>query len=279
MANLFFNEDFLFDSHCHLNDKQFDDDREACVQRALDAGVAVTIDVGVDVATSEAAVEMATRFQGSVYAAVGIDPDALVPGSDIYAKDFDMQLQMDIIRRLVSQNPSLIVGIGETGMDEYKSKAALDRQELTLAQYNEILDNQEKLFSMHLGLGEETGLPLTIHSRGAEQRCIDLVKSFPKAKGVFHSFTGTYELAKQILDAGWGLGMNGIVTFKNANDLREMYLKVLGEVAPDWTAGDFYRRGVYFETDAPFLAPEGRRGQRNEPAFVADVFKYLLGNV
>jgi TatD DNase family protein len=128
---------------------------------------------------------------------------------------------------------------------------------------------------MHLELGEESGLPLSVHSRAAEERCLEIVKTYPAARGIFHSFTGDYVTAKKILDAGWALGVNGIVTYKNAVVLREMYKNILGEISTDWSPGDFYSKGIYFETDAPFLTPLGSKSGRNEPANINKIYEYM----
>jgi TatD DNase family protein len=276
MTNLFFQDDPLFDSHCHLNEANFDADRDTVVQRAVENGIEKIIDIAVDVAAARRAVANAKQYKGVVFAAVGLDPDIVTPGSDIYKPDLDIEVEMTEVRELAIQNKDVIAAIGESGMDDHWVKLALTEGKITAEEYQKVRERQERFFLKHLELAAELDLPLTIHSRGIEKRCLEIVKEFPNVKGVFHSYTGDYETAKQILDASWGLGVNGIVTFKKATELREMYRKLLGQVPENWTVTDFYNKGIYFETDAPYLAPEGKRGERNEPAHVKSIFEQFI---
>lgn len=284
MANLFFNEDNLFDSHCHLNDGSFDADRDEVVKRATENGIEKIVDIAVSLDSSRLAVENARKYPGIVFAAVGIDPENLVPGSDLYSNNLSQPIsfweaQIDELRELISQNREYVVAVGESGMDAYWLEQKMNAGEVDFSAGKQSLKMQEELFELHLQLAGEFELPLSIHSRAAEKHCLEIAKRYPAARGVFHSYTGDYETAKSILDAGWVLGMNGIVTFKNADALRAVYKKLLGEVSSDWSPADFYAKGVYFETDAPYLAPEGKRGQRNEPGNVKDVYAAFVEKV
>ena len=273
---MFFTENILFDSHCHLNEANFDTDLDVVVQRAVENGVEKIIDIAVDLAAARRAVANAQKYQGIVFAAVGLDPDIVTPGSDIYKPDLDVEAEMAEVRKLVIQNKDVVVAVGESGMDDHWVKLNLESGKLTSEEYIRVRERQELAFLKHLELATELGLPLTIHSRGIEKRCLGIVKEFPKVCGVFHSYTGDYETAKQILDAGWGLGVNGIVTFKKATELQEVYRKLLGQIPESWTVTDFYNKGIYFETDAPYLAPEGKRGERNEPANIKSIFEQFI---
>lgn len=282
MSNLFFPEDNLFDSHCHLNEHSFNVDRDEVVWRAVDAGVGKVIDIAIDINCTQRAIGHAKKYPGVVYASAGIDPDVILPTSELYQGNLDADEkywdeQMAIVRDLAANNRKEVICIGETGIDGYWVNRITDEKMKNQEFIDKVNKVQEMLFRKHLEIAVELKYPLSIHSRAAEQKCLEVVRNYPAARGVFHSYTGSYEIAKQILDSGWALGLNGIITFKNAHELRETYKKILGKVSSDWQPTDFYSRGVYFETDAPYLAPEGKRGERNEPAFVANIFDIALG--
>lgn len=278
MVDKIFNlTDELFDSHCHLNEPVFDADRDVEVEAAVQAGVTKIVDVAEHLSSSQRAVANAKKYEGIVFATVGVDPHVLISKGDGY---FDESMTsrhgidetMRAIEELINDARDCIVALGETGMDFYWYQQMVNEGKLSQSKADELIDLQEYLFEKHLELGVRYDLPLTVHSRAAEERCLAIAKNFPAARGVFHSYTGSYETATQILDAGWGLGVNGIVTFKNSQEIRDMYHKILGDISPDWSPADFYAKGIYFETDAPFLTPEGKRGERNQPAYVADIF-------
>lgn len=275
MSNFFFPTDLLFDSHCHLNDPSFDVDRDEVVKRASWAGVERIVDVAVDVESARRVVANARRYAGVVYAALGIDPDVLIPGGQGFVQPTGdaqafWQEQMLQVRALIQEHRDVVVAIGETGMDKYWV-ARNPGSKPTVEDVETVMQKQEMLFRKHLELAVETKLPLTIHSRACEEDCLRIVKDYPQARGIFHSYTGSYQTAKQILDAGWALGVNGIVTFKNGQELRSTYKKILGDMPVDIQPADLYAKGIYLETDAPYLAPQGKRGERNEPGGVIEV--------
>jgi TatD DNase family protein len=214
-----------------------------------------------------------------VFASVGIDPDLLIPGNKSFAENIQKptsywEEQIESLRKLISENKNYVVAIGETGMDAYWLEREMKEGKVDFATTKKSIQVQEELFRMHLQLASEVDLPLSIHSRAAEPACLEIIGNFSAARisGVFHSYTGDYETAVKILDAGWALGVNGIITFKNAEDLREMYRKIIGKVTSDLTPADLYSKGIYLETDAPYLAPEGKRGERNNPGNVSQIF-------
>lgn len=227
------------------------------------------IDIGIDLESSKLAIKNAKQFPGVVFAAIGIDPDVVIPGKDLYQETDQV---LDGFSELAEQNPE-VIAIGETGMDK---NWILDEEWVEQEIQDKVMADQEKLFRMHLDLAQSLSLPVTVHSRLAEWDCLEVVKQYSAVKGVFHSYTGTYEVAKQVVDLGWGLGVNGIVTFKNATELREVYRKLLGTPSGDWSPADFYAKGIYFETDAPYLAPQGKRGEKNEPAYIKDIFEMFV---
>lgn len=277
-------ENRLFDSHAHLNFEGYDKDRDEVVKRALDNGVEVIYDIGTDIESSRKSVELAKKFKGVVFSFVGIDPEIFLPGSEMFIgldKDEEwLEEQYEILRDLISKNKEFIAGIGESGMDFLRLGQILKEAEDTKRKdvsetVKTSMKLQAALFRMHLELAQEFNLPVSIHSRGAEKECLEIVKEYQNTTGIFHSYTGDFETALGILEAGWGLGINGIATFKNAQSMREMYSKVLGDTK-NFKPEDFYNKGIFFETDSPFLSPEGKRGERNEPSNIRLIFDLFV---
>jgi len=292
MSNIFFKDDVLFDSHCHLCDSSFDNDRAQVVSRAKENGIEHIVDISVDMSTAKKAVENANAFTNIVYASVGIDMECLVPGSDLFSKelfllsDNEWKSRLEEMKKellaLVRVNREQIVSIGETGLDHYwlerSANSTKPEDRVSDEDSKKSKKRQEDLFCMQLELAVVTGLPLSIHSRGAERRCLDIISrsEYEGVSGVFHSYTGSFEVAKRILDSSWGLGVNGIVTFEKAGEMREMYRKIVGRVSSDWSPADYYNMGIYFETDAPYLAPKGKRGERNEPSNLTSIYSEFI---
>ncbi len=289
MIDLAESKDYLFDSHCHLNDESFDKDRDEVIKRAKDSGVEEIIDIGVNLRTAEKALKNAKRYPGIVKISVGIDPEFFVPGNDLYNEEVASKDEADLmplvsvwksqLGEFINENRQHIAMIGETGLDKHWLAQKVSKGEIPETEAERLFNLQLGLFQMHLELASEFGLPLSVHSRGAEDEVIDLVNVFPddELQAIFHSFTGTYEQAKQILDMPklCGLGVNGIVTYPNATEIREMYKKILGNTK-DWAPRDFYEKQVYFETDAPYLSPSTKRGKRNEPGNIKDIYEFLI---
>jgi TatD DNase family protein len=271
----------LIDTHCHLNDEAFDLDRAEVVTAAQAAGVGLIVDVGIDVASSLKVVENARKFR-AVAACVGIDPQIAVVGEYFDAR-FENEAfraeQMQQIENLIEDNRDLVIMIGETGIDDYWLEIMVDEGKITAGQREASLRVQEDLFRRHLELAVRYDLPLSVHSRGAEGRCLEIGREYPAARGIFHSYTAGADLAKKIIAAGWGLGVNGIVTYKSAEPLRELYVQLL--VGADLAEPqDLYERGIYLETDAPYLTPAGKRQpKRNSPALLPDILLALYNKV
>jgi TatD DNase family protein len=219
----------LVDSHCHLNFPEFKEDLDAVIKRAEEAGVKTFLTINTSLDESEQIQEIADRYP-NVYCTVGAHPhDA---ADHVYKDVYD-----DLIR--LAQH-SKVVGIGETGLDYYYNNSP--RLE------------QIESFKTHIKASIELGLPLIIHTRDADEDTLPCLREFPKAKGVFHCFSGGMELAKTALDLGFYISFSGIITFKKADELREV-----AKFAP--------MDRVLVETDSPFLAPIPHRGERNEPAY------------
>ncbi|MBI2359384.1 MAG: TatD family hydrolase [Deltaproteobacteria bacterium] len=235
----------LIDSHAHIQGSEFSADVDQVIRRASEAGVEKIIIVGGagDLSSNEAGLRLARSFPG-LFATVGMHPHD--------AKDVGEE-EWDKLRALVRE-PG-VVAVGETGLDFYYEHAP--RQ------------TQVELFSRFIGIARETGLPLVVHSRRSDREVAELLCGEAKGSvgGVIHCFTGDYDAAREFLDLGFFLSFSGIVTFKNAEYLRDVVRKVPLD-------------RILVETDAPYLAPVPHRGKRNEPAFlrlVADVVAGVKG--
>jgi len=223
----------LIDSHAHIQGSEYADEIAGVVQRAKEVGVDEIIVVGGagEFGSNEAAVALAESFPG-LYATVGMHPhDAKQVGTDELKRLKDL-----------AANPR-VIAIGETGLDFYYSHSPHD--------------TQRSVFSQFIGLGQELDLPLVVHERDAHRDCAELLCSLGagRLRGVIHCFTGDYDAARNYLDLGFYLSFTGIITFRNADALREVVRKVPLEK-------------ILVETDSPFLTPVPHRGKRNEPAHV-----------
>ena len=244
----------LTDTHCHLDFNKFDEDREAMIQRALDASVERMLVPALELESCKAVIQLANSHS-NIFAAVGFHP------TDIEGWD-DMSITN--LRNLV-QTEKKILAIGEIGLDYYWVKEA-EKQ----AQQREVLRQQ-------LNLAQEVSLPVIIHMREENdawfgQASIDLLKiitewqnelqaqDHPLAKkpGVLHSFNGNLETAQKAIQHNFYIGVTGPVTYKNAEEKRQVIRQLS-------------LARILIETDSPFLTPVPHRGKRNEPAFVAHI--------
>ena len=235
----------LIDSHAHIQGKEYAGETEAVIARAREAGVATIIAVGGagDMSSNSEAVALADKFE-NVYATVGMHPHD--------AKDVGAE-ELASLRELAS-HPK-VVAVGETGLDYYYNHSPHDVQRRVFAQF------------IHIAC--ETELPIVVHERDAAKEAEELLRceGAGKLRGVIHCFTGDYEAASAYLDLGFYLSFTGIITFKNAEPLREVVRKVPLEK-------------MFVETDSPYLTPVPHRGKRNEPAyvlFVAETIAKLKG--
>jgi TatD DNase family protein len=223
----------LMDSHAHIQGKEYDGEVEAVIDRARAAGVETIIAVGGagDMSSNSEAVKLADAFP-NVYATVGMHPhDAKDVGAD----------ELQTLRELASH--SKVIAIGETGLDFYYSHSPHD--------------TQQRVFAQFIHMARETELPIVVHERDAAPQATELLRSEGggNLRGVIHCFTGNYEAACAYLDLGFYLSFTGIITFKNAEPLRDVVRRVPLE-------------RMLVETDSPYLTPVPHRGKRNEPAFV-----------
>jgi TatD DNase family protein len=223
----------LIDSHTHIQGKEYAGDVEAVIARAREAGVEKIIAVGGagDMSSNTEAVALAKTFP-DIYATVGMHPhDAKDVGADELKKLKDLAAAPKVI------------AVGETGLDYYYDHSPRDVQ--------------RRVFAEFIHLARETGLPIVVHERDAAQDVADLLRAegAGKLRGVIHCFTGNYEAACAYLDLGFYISFTGIITFKNADALRDVVRKVPLE-------------RMLVETDSPYLTPVPHRGRRNEPAYV-----------
>jgi TatD DNase family protein len=227
------------DSHCHLNYAGLAERQQEVLAAARAAGVSAMLNISTRANEWAAVLETAER-EPDVWASVGIHPH-------------DADTHDDIETALLIEKAAhpRIVGIGETGLDFYYDKSDRDRQRAS--------------FRRHIAAARETGLPLIVHTREAEDDTRTILAD-EMGKGAFtaviHCFTGSADLARTMLDLGFYISLSGIVTFRNAGDLRE-------------TAHLIPRDRLLIETDSPFLAPVPHRGKPCEPAFVTDTARML----
>jgi TatD DNase family protein len=227
----------LVDTHCHLDLKEFDPDREAVLQRAREAGVSRVLVPATDLAGSRRVVAMAERHP-ELRAAVGLHPNQ--------AAEFSVETIAEL--RDLAQHPK-VDAIGEIGIDLYWHTVALNQQ--------------QQAFRAQLELASELDRPAIIHDRDAHAEVMaGLREAAPRAGVVLHAFSGDEALADQALAAGYYLGVDGPLTYKKSEALRAVF-----RAAP--------LDRILIETDAPYLTPQARRGNRNEPAFVRYVAEKL----
>ncbi|MBD0315981.1 MAG: TatD family hydrolase [Nitrospiraceae bacterium] len=228
----------LIDTHTHLDDARFHDDRDATVARARETGVERFITIGCDLETSRSAVALADQYP-SIYASIGVHPHEVKHIADSWYDEF---------RSLAKHKK--VVAYGEIGLDYH---------------YNYSPPNEQReRFREQVRLARELRLPVIIHTREAQEDTIAILteERAEDISGVFHCFSGDARLAQEALALGFYVSFSGIVTFQNATGLREIARTVPLD-------------RLLIETDCPYLAPVPHRGKRNEPAFVAHVARLL----
>jgi TatD DNase family protein len=248
------------------------DELESTIKRAKDNGVNFMVDVAVDLETSRKTLSNHNKFINTIFPTVGIDPEVVVPGSDLYDESIDEEKIDQLLHELellVQENKEDVLMIGECGLDYYWiEKQNLTDEEIQLSKYL-----QKKLFIGQLEISGKYSLPLTMHHRDSLDDCLKFIKeSNLKLFGIFHSFTGSLSDAKTILENGFAIGINGIVTYKSAQELRSCVREVSEEINSPL---DLYKNSVFLETDAPFLQPRGSKTKINEPSNIKLIYDYL----
>ena len=222
----------LYDSHAHLDDPQFDADRDAVIQKIKDAGVAYLNNIGADMKTSAASIKLAEKNE-FIYAAVGVHPSET---TDMTESDIDE------LRRMAAHPKA--VAIGEIGLDYHYEDT---NKEL-----------QKKWFRRQLELAKELDMPVVIHDRESGGECIAILKEMGITNGVMHCYSGSAETAKELLDMGFHISFTGVLTFKNAKKA----VQAVSVIPMD---------RLMIETDCPYMAPEPYRGTRNDSSYVGRV--------
>lgn len=231
----------LADSHCHLNYKGVFEQQREVLARARARGVTAMLNISTRASEWDAVVATAER-ESDVWASIGIHPH-----------DADEHAEIDTATLVARASHPRVVGIGESGLDYHYDYSDRARQRAS--------------FRAHIAAARDTGLPIIVHTRDAEEDTIAiLADEMGKGafRGVIHCFTASGAFADQALALGLSISISGIVTFKNARDLQE-------------TAARLPLDRLLVETDAPFLAPVPHRGKPGEPAFVADTVTFLAG--
>ena len=217
----------LFDTHAHLDDHAFDPDRDALLAALPGQGIGLLMNPGCSLATSRAACALA-REHSWIYAAVGSHPDAAAEVTPEVLEEY---------RRLIWENPK-VKAIGEIGLDYH---------------YEDVPRNiQQEAFLAQMELAREAKLPVIVHERDAHADGMTVVRHFPEVTGVFHCYSGSLEMARELVERGWYIGFTGVLTFKNARRALEV-------------AAGLPLDRIVLETDCPYMSPEPFRGKRNDP--------------
>ena len=218
----------LFDTHAHMDDRAFDEDRAQLLASLPDQQIALLMNPGCSLESSHNAVRLANTYD-YIYAAVGSHPDV--------ADEVDVDT-LEAYRKLCKENEK-VKAIGEIGLDYH---------------YEDIpRDLQKKAFRAQMALAAELDLPVIVHERDAHEDGMAIVKEFPTVKGVFHCYSGSAEMARQLVELGWYIGFTGVLTFKNARKAVEVAAAIPLE-------------HIVLETDCPYMAPDPFRGKRNDPS-------------
>ena len=217
----------LFDTHAHMDDRAFDEDRAALLADLPNQQIALLMNPGCSLESSRNAVKLANAYD-YIYAAVGSHPDVADEVNEEVLEEY---------RKLCKLNDK-VKAIGEIGLDYHYED--IPRQ------------TQQKAFRAQMALAAELNLPVIVHERDAHEDGMAIVKEFPQVKGVFHCYSGSAEMARQLVDLGWYIGFTGVLTFKNARKAVEV-------------AASIPLERIVLETDCPYMAPEPFRGKRNDP--------------
>ncbi len=236
----------LFDSHCHLDDERFDEDREEIIEKIKESGVTKLVSAGYSIEGSRKGVELSKKYE-FIYTTCGLSPN------DIPQTEEELWKDIEKIKKIVEENLKYkkIVAIGEIGLDYYWEKD------------NERRELQKKAFVKQIELANDFNLPIVIHTRDAVMDTIEILKkNNVNKKGVFHCCPLNRELVKEALKLDFYISFAGPVTFKNSKNANEIIQMVPNDK-------------ILIETDSPYLSPEPLRGKRNDPRNV----KYIAQKI
>ena len=227
----------LFDTHAHYDARQFDPDREQVLAALPGLGVELVVNPGCDLASSRQALELASRYS-FVYAAVGVHPEECGDWQDSDVEEL----------RTLAARPK-VVAVGEIGLDYYWPE-------------NPPRELQKRVFRAQMALARELSLPVIVHDREAHGDSMDVVREFPEVRGVFHCFSGSAEMARELAGLGWMISFTGVLTYKNARKAVEAAQAVPLD-------------RIMIETDSPYMAPVPHRGKRSDSGYVRHVCEKL----
>lgn len=225
----------MIDTHAHLTEPILYNELDKIINNALENGVNQIISVGMTNKDNFKSIEIASKYE-NVYATIGIHPNAVTTE----------KLDIAYLKDLATNKK--VIGLGEIGIDLYRNKDSIDIQ--------------KSYFIAQIKLAMELDLPIIVHSRNSADVIYQIVKDYQGLKGVMHCYSEHFELLDKFIDLGFYIGVGGIITFKNADELRQMVKKVP-------------LNRLLIETDAPYLAPTPYRGKRNEPAYVKETLMKL----
>ena len=229
----------IIDTHAHVNSEKFDDDRAETIERAQMAGIEAIVNMGDTMESSQVCKELSREFS-CCYAGVGIHPEESFPLTEA-----------DLAQLAQWAAQDKVVAIGEIGLDYYWEKDQEKRQ------------LQREIFTKQLDLARQLDMPVCIHNREAHGDTMNIIKAEGRGiRGVLHCFSGSLEMARELVKMGWYIGVDGPLTFKNAAKLPEIVQELPLEA-------------LLVETDCPYMAPVPMRGKRNEPAYVKNVVEKI----
>ena len=229
----------IFDSHAHLTDEKLISDLDNIILRASENNVRKILTVADSLASCDKVIELANVYP-DIYPTAGIHP---------HYSENTTESDIEKLKQIVLKNQS-VKAVGEIGLDFYYGK--------------ETKDYQYPLLEKQLAFAQETGLPVILHCRDAEQELVNILNNFTNISGVIHCFSSTKKWCERFVDLGFFVSFSGIVTFKNAKDVKE---------AAQWIPLD----RMLVETDCPYLAPQGYRGRINEPSFIVNTVETIAG--
>ncbi|MDR1086714.1 MAG: TatD family hydrolase [Endomicrobium sp.] len=228
----------IIDTHAHLSDEKFDADRDTVIERAFNAGVERIIEISCEPRYWDKALELSKR--DNIFVAFGIHPNDV---KKVSGKDYQK------LETLIQEKRC--IAVGEIGLDYHYGS------------FSKTITLQKESFARQLGFAIKYNKPVTIHSRDANDDMITFLESYKSIpKGVIHCFSGTPQQAKQVVSLGFFLGIDGPVTYKKSDNLKQTVLEV-----------DINK--LLIETDCPYLAPQKYRGQRNEPSYIIETLKEI----
>ncbi len=279
----------LFDTHAHLNNFSFREVKSIASKLKAN-NVYGVFDIAVNLESAEKSLEISKVYPNLIFPSVGIDPEIFIPKSDMFNLElFNSSVDSfknwfdettNKMNEVVTKNSIYL--LGETGLDSYwLVKNSLDKKT-----FQKSVRLQERLFKMHIVLSKKYKIPLSIHSRNSIDKVINILEgnNITSRYAIFHSLTpdlndtenSFYRKVNKILELGYFIGLNGIITYKSANILRNVIRKVLKENFKNvFEILDLYNLGFVFETDSPFLSPQSKRGEKNTPLNVVEVFNFL----